>query len=185
LYKLQKRSASGEVRYRDKVEIVEYGDFECLSCKAMNTILLDEFLPSHADGVRLTYRFFPLPQHYWASGAAEMAACVATQSESTFWALDKYLYSFGKQITEDTISDEVESFLQAHLELDKKRYKTCLANGEGKRIVDRDLALGRSLGVHSTPTIFVQDKRLPGVPTLQQLEEAVERASREQPEHQL
>src|SRR5579863_6688201 len=67
------------------VAIVEYGDFQCPTCKqAAPTLKL--LLERYSGRVRLVFRHFPLEQaHAQALAAAEAAECAGEQGK--FWRM--------------------------------------------------------------------------------------------------
>lgn len=62
------------------VTIVEFTDFQCPSCAAMNPVL-DEVLKSYGNKVRLVVRDFPLEMHANARKAAEAANAAHAQGK--------------------------------------------------------------------------------------------------------
>lgn len=73
------------------VTVLEYGDFECPSCKqaAPSVKLLLERFPNR---VRFAYRHFPLEQgHPHALGAAEASECAGEQGK--FWEMHDRLFA--------------------------------------------------------------------------------------------
>jgi protein-disulfide isomerase len=73
-----------------RVTLVEYGDFECPSCKvaaATPKLLLERF----PNKIRFIFRHFPLQEaHPHALGAAEAAEAAAAQGK--FWAMHDALF---------------------------------------------------------------------------------------------
>jgi len=73
-----------------RVTVVEYGDFECPSCKVAATtpaLLLERF----PNKVRFLFRHFPVPEaHPHAMLAAEASEAAAAQGK--FWPMHKMLF---------------------------------------------------------------------------------------------
>jgi protein-disulfide isomerase len=79
------------------VTIVEYGDFECPSCKnAVPAVKM--LLENFAGKVRLVFRHFPLEQaHPHALMAAEAAECAGEQGK--FWEMHELLFAHQAHLT--------------------------------------------------------------------------------------
>ena len=74
-----------------KVVMVEYADFECPSCKQLDTILRT-MLPNYPQ-VRLVYKDYPLIQiHPWALTAATAGRCAYKQNPALFWKFHNLLF---------------------------------------------------------------------------------------------
>jgi protein-disulfide isomerase len=158
------------------VTIVVFGDFECSFCKRMNDLLEGQFVPMHRADVNIVYRYFPLPQHPWAKAAAQMAECAKSQDEAVFWKLGDFLYSNQDSFSAALLRSRVTAFLatDSHTNLDV--FAACVDDAKTAALVDKDIQLGTELGVHSTPTLFVNGQQLHGVHELPQLEAAVKSA---------
>jgi protein-disulfide isomerase len=155
------------------VTIVEFADFECGYCKQMNELLEKQLLPAENNKVKIVYRYFPLPQHPWAKSAAQMAACVQLQKKSSFWKLNDFLYANQDTFSISSLRPQVESFLQKQTKVNLKAFRACVDQGTASAQVDSDVQMAGTLGVHATPTLFVNGIQLHGVHELQQLEDAI------------
>ena len=158
------------------VTIVVFGDFECSFCKRMNELLESQLVPRHKTDVSIVYRYFPLPQHPWARSAAQMAECVKSQDQAVFWKLGDYLYTNQDSFSMTSLRGQVVAFLAKEGHTDPEAFATCVDRGTTANLVDKDIQMGAGLGVHSTPTLFVNGEQLHGVHELQQLELAVKSA---------
>jgi protein-disulfide isomerase len=162
------------------VTIVEFADFECSFCKQMNNLLENQLLPAESGKVKIVYRYFPLPQHPWARSAAQIAACVHLQDENSFWKLDDFLYANQDGFSVSSIRPEIESFLTKQTKVKHKVFESCVDGNTTVAQVDEDIQMATDLGVHATPTLFVNGIQLHGVHELQQLEDAVTSALKDQ-----
>lgn len=158
------------------VTIVLFGDFECAFCRRISQILQSQVIPQNKSVVSLVYRYFPLPQHPWSRPAAEMAACVARQDSNTFWQLSEFLYANQNRISALTLRPEVLDFAKTHGVTNALALTRCIDDHESSQEVEEDLRLGAALGIHSTPTIFVNDELLFGVHDAKQLNDAIREA---------
>lgn len=138
------------------VTIVEFADFQCLYCEAMqpNLALL---LASHPDDVRLVFRHFPLPaaQHPRARPAAIAAECAAAQGR--FWEFSDEVWA-GASLDDAALAVAAE----AGGVLDLDAWTACLATAAPGERVDADRALGVAHGVPGTPTFFLNGQKVVG-----------------------
>jgi protein-disulfide isomerase len=143
-----------------KVVIVEFGDLECPSCRQLDYVLRS-VLPKYPQ-VRLVFKDFPLETiHPWAMTAAITGRCVLQQSSDAFWKYHDAVYD-----SQDVISPEnaynklLELAVQAGASEDK--LKSCISDPKTQESVRQSIAEGKSLDVTSTPTSFVDGRRLVG-----------------------
>jgi protein-disulfide isomerase len=54
-------------------------------------------------------------------------------------------------------------------ELDIKQFSDCFENSRRTKDVEADVKFGLSIGIHATPTFFVNGKRVEGVTTAQEI----------------
>jgi protein-disulfide isomerase/uncharacterized membrane protein len=157
------------------VTIVEFSDFECGHCAAFHESV-EDVLPRLGQSVRVVFRHFPLDAgcnprvsakiHPQACLAAVAAECAGEQQK--FWQYHDVL--FEHQQTLD------RQFLIAYAErlgLDVKRFTACLGSAEARARVERDAAQGGTLGVDSTPTVFINGRMIKGALDAQKLADAV------------
>ena len=151
------------------VLIVGFDDLECPYCAKMHQQLFPALTERYKDQVHIVYRDFPLDQHPWAMRAAIDANCVAAQSPAGYWNLVDYIHAHAAELGGDE-----KSLAKANDTLDS------LARDEGKRqklnadtlnacIVKQDdaaikesMKLGESLGVDSTPALFINGEKIEG-----------------------
>jgi len=129
------------------VTIVEFTDFQCPSCAAMQPIL-DEVLKSYGPKVKLVVRDFPLPMHANARKAAEAAN--AANAQGKFFEYTALL--FKRQNALDVASLKKYA---SEIGLDRVRFDAALDGGKYAAEVKHDIDDGELYGVDSTPAIFV------------------------------
>ena len=129
------------------VTIVEFTDFQCPSCAAMQPIL-EEALKSYGSKVRLVVRDFPLDMHANARKAAEAAN--AANAQGKFFEYTALL--FKRQNALDLASLKKYA---SELGLDRARFDAALDSGKYAAEVKHDIDDGQLYGVDSTPAIFV------------------------------
>jgi protein-disulfide isomerase len=129
------------------VTIVEFTDFQCPACAAMQPIL-EEVMKSYGNRVRLVVRDFPLQQHTNARKAAEAAN--AANAQGKFFEYTALL--FKRQNALDVPSLKKYA---GEIGLDRARFDAALDSGKYAAEVKHDIDDGQMYGVESTPTIFV------------------------------
>jgi protein-disulfide isomerase len=134
------------------VTIVEFTDFQCPSCAAMQPVL-DEVLKAYGNKVRLVVRDFPLPMHANASKAAEAAN--AAHAQGKFFEYVALLFK-----RQDALDVPSLKKYATEIGLDRARFDAALDSGKYAAEVKHDINDGQIYGVGSTPTIFVNGKML-------------------------
>ncbi|MFE7844542.1 DsbA family protein [Microbacterium sp. NPDC057407] len=138
------------------VTVVEFLDFECEACGAFYPIVED--LRKQFDG-EITYvvRYFPLPGHANSENAAIAAEAAAQQGrfEDLYHRLFETQAEWGE--AQESRADLFRGFAE-ELGLDMAAYDEAVADPATAMRVDMDFEEGRSLGVSSTPTFFVDGK---------------------------
>jgi protein-disulfide isomerase len=135
------------------VTIVEFTDYECPSCGRTQPIL-EEVVKEYGDRVRLVARDFPLTgMHEYAFKAAEAAE--AAREQGKYWEYAAILFQNQKALGVDKLKEYA-----SRIGLDRKKFDEALDSGKFADKVKRDMAEGESLGINSTPTIFVNGKRV-------------------------
>jgi protein-disulfide isomerase len=134
------------------VTIVEFTDFECPSC-AFTQPILEEVVREYDGKVRLVARDFPLEQHAYAFKAAEAAE--AAREQGKYWEYTALLFKNQKALTVDKLKEYA-----TQLGLDRAKFDQALDSGKFASKVQRDLQDGIKIGVSSTPSVFVNGKRV-------------------------
>ena len=142
------------------VTVVEYSDFECPVCRNLHDAMRG-LLPNYPQ-VRLVFMDYPLEQiHPWARTAALAGRCAYAQKPQAFWKMYDLIYDNQDVIAAGNAYQKMTDFaVQTGLDLDS--FKACMAGPEAAAAVDASVANGRELEVGSTPTIFVNGRRIVG-----------------------
>ena len=169
--KLNLQGAASKGPADAKIVIVEFGDLECPSCRQLDYVLR-AVLPKYPQ-VRLVFKDFPLETiHPWAMSASIAGRCVLQQSSDAFWKYHDTVYD-----NQDVISPEnaynklVEFAVQAGATEDK--LKPCIADPKTQDLVRQSMAEGKAMDVTSTPTSFVDGRRMVG-PNQEVLEQYIQ-----------
>ena len=143
------------------VTVVDFSDLQCPHCKDAHPTL--EKLVAENKNVRLVFQSFPLPMHDWAAKAAAYADCVSRSSNDAFWKFISSVFAAQSDITAAN-ADEKLTALADSAGVKGADIAACAAKPETTSRVEKSVALGKALNVNSTPTIFVNGRRLPSVP---------------------
>lgn len=139
------------------VMIVEFGDLQCPACKAAQPTI--EKLVADEPNARFVFQNFPLEMHNWAAKGAAYADCVARVSNDAFWKFVSKTYETQSDITAEN-ADEKLTALATAAGVNGADIAACAAKPETKAHVDASIALGKSVDVSGTPTLFVNGRRI-------------------------
>ncbi len=153
------------------IQLVEFGDLECPACKAAAPIL--ERLVKDEPKAHFVFQQFPLTKiHHWAYKAALFGDCIARENNGAFWKFMDAVYS-----AQEDISSHVETTdptkkpdlgyaeqklteLAGQVGMDGKQVAACAANPATASRIDHSMALGNEMQVTSTPTVFINGRRI-------------------------
>ena len=149
-----------------KLTVVEFSDFLCPYCaKASKYLKLSE--AGNHDKARFVFRHYPLDKscnrmlssnvHPGACLLAEGAVCADEQDR--FWEYHDIAFETKGKISRPVVQD-----MAANIGLDLKAFKSCLDSGRALKVVKEDIEVGIKAGIKGTPTLFVNGRRLGGVP---------------------
>jgi protein-disulfide isomerase len=142
------------------VTLVEFSDFECPICRSLHDALRG-LLPNYPQ-VRVIFKDFPLEQiHPWARTAALAGRCAYQQDPKAFWRLYDLIYDNQDIISAENAWSKMADFA-SQSELNPDTFKACMASTEAGAAVDASRANGVLLEVNSTPTVFINGRRLVG-----------------------
>jgi protein-disulfide isomerase len=143
------------------VTLVEYSDFECPVCRSLHDVLRG-LLPNYAGKVRVVFKDFPLEQlHPWARTAAIAGRCAYQQNPQAFWKMYDFIYDNQEIISAGNAWTKMLDYA-GQSGLDGDTFKGCMASPEAGAAVNASQANGKLLEVSSTPTVFVNGRRLVG-----------------------
>jgi len=156
------------------VVIFEFADFQCPGCMQFATFVAPLVKERYVDRglVRYVYYDFPLPSFPHSFLAARAARCADDQGG--FWPYHDLL--FARQQRWSSVANPTSLLLDyaGELNLDRGAFEGCLRSDRHAAEVSQSAEFGRSLGVQGTPTLFVNGRRLPNVPSFSQLEAIIQ-----------
>lgn len=142
------------------VTLVEFADFECPHCKEFS----EEFpsIQQKFPNIRLVYKDFPLNEiHPWAEAGAIAARCAYMQSPAAFWKMYDEIFKEQDKILPSTAWEEFNGFAKDE-GLDVDAFKRCISSPDAKKAVDENHEDGVTLGINSTPTVYVNGRPVVG-----------------------
>jgi protein-disulfide isomerase len=143
------------------VTLVEYSDFECPVCRNLHDVLRG-LLPNYPQ-IKVIFKDFPIEQlHPWARTAALAGRCAYQQDPKAFWRMYDFIYDGQDLISAENAWSKMNDFAEQS-GLDAGTFKSCLASPEAAAAVDTSRANGQELEVNSTPTVFINGRRIVGV----------------------
>lgn len=139
------------------VTVVEFSDLQCPHCKDAQPAL--DRLAAEDKNARVVFQNYPLPIHDWAMKAASYADCVGRTSPDGFWKFVQSIYGAQSDITASNADEKLTAFADA-AGVKGSDMAACAALPETATRVEHSVDLGRSLEVNSTPTIFINGRKL-------------------------
>lgn len=144
-----------------KVTIVEFSDFECPACKAIQP-LISQVAAQYPNDVKVVFRHFPLLQiHPHAELAARAAE--AADADGYFWQMHDVLFANQEQWAAARSEAEAQELMAGYAQqmgMDKAAFTEKIQSDTVRTTVAQDLALGTQLNVNSTPTIYVNGQKI-------------------------
>ncbi len=160
-----------------KVNIVEFGDYQCPACASAHP-KLKEVMEFYKDkDVNLVWRNFPLetihPNARIGSEAAEAAG-----NQGKYWEMHDVLYEHQSEWSVPPDPTNTLVSYATSLGLNADQFKVELSQHLAKAVIDADLKDGQSLGVDSTPTFYINGVKLGNgnVPTVEDFKKAIDEA---------
>jgi protein-disulfide isomerase len=171
-----------------KVRIINFDDLECPCCAMLNSETLPETLEHYKDLINIVYEDFPIEGHPWAMRAAVDANCLGSLKGSAYWTYVDYVHNHQQEVS-SIHSDLSRSFQKLDIiattiggesKVNAPELTACL-KAQDESGIESSLKLGRSLGLDSTPQMFVNGERLPaGARPTSELWPAIDRALKSQ-----
>jgi protein-disulfide isomerase len=139
------------------VLIVEFGDLQCPACKKAQPTI--ESLVAAEPNARFVFQNFPLDIHNWAAKGAAYADCIAQASSDAFWKFVSKTYDQQSDITAENADEKLTAIADAS-GVKGADIAACAAKPDTKAHVDASIALGKSVEISGTPTLFVNGRRI-------------------------
>ena len=158
-----------------KVQLVEFGDFECDPCRVAES-WVEQARRDYNGRVTFVFRNYPLQSlHPNAQLAAEAAEAAGAQGK--YWPMHDKLYA--DQTAWDGLAEPTNTFVgyAAYVGVtDIAKFKADLATNAFAGRVDADTADALSLGLNATPTFYVNGVRQTHLTSYAGLKQALDAA---------
>jgi protein-disulfide isomerase len=99
--------------------------------------------------------------HDWAEKAADYVDCVGRASNDAVWKFIQKTFDDQANITASNADEKLKAIATAS-GAKADDIAACAAKGDTIARVQASLALGKSVGVTGTPTLFVNGRNVPG-----------------------
>ena len=137
---------------KGKVTVVEFFDYQCGHCREA-AMQLRQLLPRFKNKVRVVNIDYPINRSGISTLVAQGAYCAKNQNK--YW--EYHNLAFAQQ---DKLSAKSPAQLATQLNLDSKLFSGCMAGKEPQRFVAKGKSEGQRLGLHGTPSFFVNGRKL-------------------------
>ncbi|HEY8108826.1 MAG TPA: thioredoxin domain-containing protein [Patescibacteria group bacterium] len=166
------RSDSIQTNPKAKVTVVEFADLQCPACAAAQPTV-QQVKKQFGDRVNFVWRHFPLSIHQNAQAAAHAAE--AANEQGKFFPYTDKLFASQEAWSEVANANAIQLFVSygTGLGVDGAAIKDAASGQKYKTKIKKDMADGEALQVVSTPTFFVDGKRVDTSQLLQAVSEAV------------
>jgi protein-disulfide isomerase len=136
-----------------KVRIDLFSDYQCPSCKGLAEGTLKRIKEDYAlkGKVRFVHHDFPLPQHQYAKRAAILAS--AADRLGKFDQVSEVLF---REQPSWSVNGQVDDVVDSVLTPDeRKKIREIAKDPSIAADIDKDVELGKRMGVTSTPTMII------------------------------
>jgi protein-disulfide isomerase len=148
--------------------LLEYGDYECPSCSEAEPVTA-HLIEAFGSRLGFVYRHFPLLEHPHAELAAEAAEAAAAQDK--FWPMHHLLFTHWQHLERDALTRYAEL---AGLEMG--HFNRAIADRTYRPRVQAHRRSGEEVGLHGSPSFFLNGRVVDVSFGLDRLEHAVRAA---------
>ena len=148
------------------VTVVEYSDFMCPFCRNL-AAALTQFVPQAGGRLAVYFKNFPLdnscnpklPRAVHPGSCTLALGAICAQNQGKFEAYHDRV--FGSEVKSPQPADVVR--LAGEAGLNAAAMEGCLDDPQTKATLAAQIAEGNRLGVSSTPTVYINGKKLPRI----------------------
>jgi len=140
------------------VALVEFGDFQCPPCANLADPI-NQLERDYRSRLRVVFRHLPLPNHKHAREAA--LASEAASLQDRFWEMHDLLYREQSVWSKVPDAGVLFSAYAGMLGLNIDRFRKDMDSEQAKARVKSDEQQALALALANTPTIFINDHRVP------------------------
>lgn len=167
------------------VIVVGFDDLECPFCAQLNHEMFPALTDHYKDLVRVVYQSLPSEGHPWAMHAAVDTDCLGRENPAAYWAAVDKIHEHAAEYggTERKLATaerelDIETTEEGHrFHVNEDQLKACIAK-QDTAPEQKSVALASSLGVGTTPTVFVNGAKFEGAVPIQFVFDMVDNALR-------
>lgn len=138
-----------------KVKIVEFSDFQCPFCGAVEPTV-EGLIKKYGNDVAIYYRHFPLTSiHPFAQKASEASECAAEQGK--FKEFHDVLFKNQQALDAASLKKYA-----GDIGLDSAKFSQCFDSAKYVGKVNSDASLGSGVGVNGTTSFFINGTQVVG-----------------------
>jgi len=156
------------------VSLVEYSDFQCPFCSNA-AAMVDELMKNRGDKVQFAYRHFPLKSIHKNSLLASQATESAGE-QGKFWEMNKILFERQSEWSGLSWDDAKKKFVgySKELDLDASKFAKDMLSQEIEDRVNDAYDYAVHHGLNSTPTFYLNGKKIETPRSYKELEELID-----------
>jgi len=149
---------------RARVVVVEFADFGCPYCARFAAEAYPQLSREFVATGRVRWKYVPIAMGAFRNGdeAARAAECAGEQGKAAFGRMHDQLYGLQEEWKGAGDVDVAFRSLARAARLDLKRFDACWARGLPDLRLRASNELAEQLGVHATPTFFINGERVEG-----------------------
>jgi protein-disulfide isomerase len=140
--------------------IVEFGDLQCPACKGAQPNITK--LMQEEPKARLIFQNYPLETlHKWAMTGAKYLDCLAHENSDVAWKFIATVYDHQAEVNEQNVEQMLKGYVK-DAGGNPDEVAACAAKPETEKRVRESMKLAEKLDVTSTPTFFINGRRIVG-----------------------
>jgi protein-disulfide isomerase len=140
-----------------RVTLEEFGDFQCPPCGSA-AVFIDQLVKEYHPNLKLVFRNLPMPVHKYAREAALAAEAAGLQGR--YWEMHDVLYREQAVWSKADNARELFDSYAGMLGLNLNQFKKDMASEKARQRIESDQERADSLGVRSTPTVFINNQEV-------------------------
>lgn len=141
-----------------KVLLVAYEDFQCPGCASTHPDV-KRITEKYKDQIGFVFRNFPLASIH-PNARAAAAAAEAAGLQGKYWEMHNVIFENQTSWKDLGVSERTDFFagLARELKLNEDQFKTDMASTGINQKITYDQAIGKKIGINSTPSFFINGK---------------------------
>jgi protein-disulfide isomerase len=143
------------------VTIVEYADLQCGYCARMQEFVEKQLLPKYGDKVRFVFKEFLIPGHDWSPTAAAANECGFEINPPAFATYRSLIFANQNFINAENVRERLLE-LGADAGVDRQKLAACMDSKAALPRIEATRQEAADLGIHGTPTLFVNGRIVVG-----------------------